>query len=68
MKHMQAIEQAILLEEKLIAETRRLHADIAKLNAEAHKLRREALWYPVFVVAASLTAGAAIMGVLDISR
>lgn len=65
---MQAIEEAILREEKLVAETRRLHADTVKLNAEALKLRREALWYPVFVVAASLTAGAAIVGVLDISR
>ncbi|MFF7706747.1 hypothetical protein [Pseudomonas sp. NPDC007930] len=57
---MQREERDALELERLIAETRKLTAEARKFVAEERKYRRDAVFYPLFVGAALLTAAAAI--------
>ncbi|MBD1551203.1 hypothetical protein [Pseudomonas typographi] len=57
---MQREERDALELERLIAEARKLNAEARKLVAEERKYRRDAVFYPLFVGAAILTAIAAM--------
>ncbi|AZY49661.1 hypothetical protein [Bordetella avium] len=45
---------------KTEAEIAKLMAETGKLNAEAAKMIRERAWYPIVIVAAAFTTGAAL--------
>jgi hypothetical protein len=49
---------------KTEAEIAKLMAETIKLNAEAGKLARERAWYPMIVVTAAFTTGAALAKIL----
>jgi hypothetical protein len=49
---------------KTEAEIAKLMAETSELNAEAAKMIRERAWYPMVIVAAAFTSGAALAKLL----
>jgi hypothetical protein len=49
---------------KTEAEIAKLMAETSKLNAEASKMIRERAWYPMILIAAAFTSGAALAKLL----
>lgn len=49
---------------KTEAEIAKLMAETSKLNAEAAKMIRERAWYPMVMIAAAFTTGAALAKVM----
>ncbi|WP_369822734.1 hypothetical protein [Bordetella sp. N] len=49
---------------KTEVEIAKLMAETSKLNAEASKMIRERAWYPMILIAAAFTSGAALAKLL----